>query len=200
MEQPPTDDVPPRPRRGRPRSTRTPAAIRAAAERLFARQGFSATSVKAIAAEAGVDAALVIRHFGSKEALFLETMAVDQGDRGLTEGPIDTLGAALIRRLVVDLTGTAAGMFAALVGSADRGDVREHLDRSSTRHVVEPLARRLSGPEPELRARLVLAQITGLQVALWVVRDPGLVGRSPEQIVALYAPAVQALIDGPAAA
>ncbi len=45
-------------------------AIARVAGRLFAERGFTATSVRAIAAGAGVDPALVIRHFGSKEALF----------------------------------------------------------------------------------------------------------------------------------
>src|SRR5215218_9209360 len=45
------------------------ARIRLAALRLFASQGFEATSTRAIAAEAGVSHALVRHHFGSKEGL-----------------------------------------------------------------------------------------------------------------------------------
>lgn len=45
------------------------ARIRDAAIRLFGSGGFAATSVRAIAEEAGVSPALVIHHFGSKEAL-----------------------------------------------------------------------------------------------------------------------------------
>ncbi|MFC4560462.1 TetR/AcrR family transcriptional regulator [Nocardiopsis mangrovi] len=45
------------------------ARIRLAALRLFARQGFAATGMRAIAAEAGVSHALVRHHFGSKEGL-----------------------------------------------------------------------------------------------------------------------------------
>lgn len=47
----------------------TPARIRDAAIRLFARDGFRKTSVRAIAAEAGISPGLVIHHFGSKEKL-----------------------------------------------------------------------------------------------------------------------------------
>jgi AcrR family transcriptional regulator len=43
--------------------------IRDAAIALFGRDGFAATSVRAIAESAGVSAALVIHHFGSKEGL-----------------------------------------------------------------------------------------------------------------------------------
>src|SRR5690554_5632572 len=45
------------------------ARIRDAAVLLFGRDGYAHTSVRAIAAEAGVSPALVIHHFGSKDAL-----------------------------------------------------------------------------------------------------------------------------------
>ncbi|HLU96030.1 MAG TPA: TetR/AcrR family transcriptional regulator [Thermobifida alba] len=45
------------------------ARIRLAALALFARQGFAGTSLRVIAAEAGVSHALVRHHFGSKEGL-----------------------------------------------------------------------------------------------------------------------------------
>lgn len=47
----------------------TRARIRDAAILRFGRDGYDATSVRAIAAEAGVSPALVIHHFGSKDAL-----------------------------------------------------------------------------------------------------------------------------------
>jgi len=56
------------------RSFHVKKAIRDAATELFARDGYAATGIRDIAAQAGSDPALVIRHFGSKEALFLATM------------------------------------------------------------------------------------------------------------------------------
>lgn len=47
----------------------TPARIRTAAIRLFARSGYADTSIRAIATEAAVSPGLVIHHFGSKEQL-----------------------------------------------------------------------------------------------------------------------------------
>lgn len=56
---------------GRPRNAaQTRADILAAARRRFATEGFERTTLRAIAADVGVDAALVIRYFGSKQDLF----------------------------------------------------------------------------------------------------------------------------------
>ena len=47
-------------------------AIAGAARRQFAERGYEATTIRGIAAEAGVDPALVMHFFGSKDALFAE--------------------------------------------------------------------------------------------------------------------------------
>ncbi len=55
----------------RPRNAaQTRADILSAARRRFATEGFERTTLRAIAADVGVDAALVIRYFGSKQDLF----------------------------------------------------------------------------------------------------------------------------------
>jgi TetR/AcrR family transcriptional regulator len=64
--------------------TTTAGAILDAAERLFARQGFDATTVKQIGTEAGVNAALIYYYFGDK--------------RGLHQAVIGRFGQELISR------------------------------------------------------------------------------------------------------
>jgi AcrR family transcriptional regulator len=55
----------------RPRNAiQTRADILSAARRRFATEGFERTTLRAIATDVGVDAALVIRYFGSKQDLF----------------------------------------------------------------------------------------------------------------------------------
>ncbi len=65
----------PSPTPSRPRGPKAqrvePAQILAAAERVFSAQGLRAASLRAIAAEAGCDPALIYYHFDSKEAMFL---------------------------------------------------------------------------------------------------------------------------------
>ncbi len=55
------------------RRRRTEASILDAARELFAADGFERTTIRGVAARAGIDPALVMQHFGSKERLFAES-------------------------------------------------------------------------------------------------------------------------------
>ncbi len=176
---------------GRPRSTATPAAIRAAAAQLFADRGFSGTSVRDIAAQAGVDPALVIRHFGSKEALFLETVSVDLRFRGLVDGPLETLGRTILERLIENVPEETRGLYGTLMGSVDRPEIRTFLTKSTGRHITGPLTERLPGPHAAMRAQLIAAQIAGL-----LVTTMGHQRSTPDKaMLDIYARAIQVLID-----
>ena len=54
-------------------------AVLSAARQLFAAQGYDAVSIRAIAAEAGVTAGLVMSYFGTKDALFREVVGGGAG-------------------------------------------------------------------------------------------------------------------------
>src|SRR6266704_4328400 len=63
----------------RPRNAEeTRAALLAAAQLRFARNGYEATNLRDIAADAGVNVALIPRYFGSKEGLFQTVVAFDR--------------------------------------------------------------------------------------------------------------------------
>ena len=84
-------------RRGRrPGSPDTRAEILAVAREQFASRGYAGTSMRAVAAAAGVDAALVHHYFGTKDDLFVAALElkVDPREalRPVVEGGID--GAA----------------------------------------------------------------------------------------------------------
>lgn len=80
------------------------------AERLFAEQGFAATSLRALTAAAGVNLAAVNYHFGSKEALLLAVF--DRRLRPLNERRIASIDA-LVRQAA------AAGLAPSLEGLLD---------------------------------------------------------------------------------
>ena len=74
--------------------------VLAAARRLFAARGFEQTSIRAIAAAAGVNQAQVITIFGGKEALFVEAVGRFEIPRDALAGDIGTLGERLARAYV----------------------------------------------------------------------------------------------------
>lgn len=167
-------------------------AIRSAAEQLFAGRGYAATSVRDIAASAGVDAALVIRHFGSKEQLFLETMRVEF-DRLDLDAPLDTLGERLIRSLL-DADDHVRGVYLALVRASDAGEVSSALRTAHDADFVAPLAARLEGADADIRARLAASLVGGLFYALWIVRDEVLLATPHDELAQRYGALLQRLL------
>ena len=98
-----TERVPPR-RGRRPGSPDTRAAVLSAARERFAAQGYAGTSVRAVAAAAGVDPALVHHYFGTKDDLFLAALEVKVDPRlamlPVIEGGVDGAGERLLRVFV----------------------------------------------------------------------------------------------------
>ena len=62
---------------GGPRSEGTRRAILDAARSTFAGRGYEQTTIRAVAAQAGVDASMVMRYFGSKAGLFTAAVTMD---------------------------------------------------------------------------------------------------------------------------
>src|SRR3954465_14619637 len=80
----------------RPGPSTTRAEILAAARECFAKRGYDATSLRAIAAEARVDPALGRRFFGSKEGVLMAALTAtfrpDQDVAEVVSADLDTLG------------------------------------------------------------------------------------------------------------
>ena len=146
-----------------------------AAERLFARDGIEATSLRVITAEAGVNLAAVNYHFQSKDALVRAVMArrivpvnqrrlelLEACERSAGDGPLplECVLDAFVRP-VVEIYGTHAREFTPLMGRmytepADYVErmYKEHLEPVASRF-VEAYQRALPGvPRVEIMWRL----------------------------------------------
>ena len=174
---------------------RSKESIRVAAGELFASRGYSNTTIRDIAATAEVDPALVIRHFGSKEKLFIETMQTGAASGLDLDGPLDSLGERLVRS-ILSAEPQVRSTFLALVRASDTGSVGTVMRVSHEQGFVEPLLAHLEGPGRETRARLAAAMIGGLMYSLWIAQDEKLQDLSTDELVAVYAPALQVLING----
>ena len=88
----------------RPGNQDTRGQIITAARQAFAAKGFAGASMRGIAAEAGVDAALIHHYFDNKEQLFLATVALPlempQKLEEVAAGGLDGMGERLVRTVL----------------------------------------------------------------------------------------------------
>jgi AcrR family transcriptional regulator len=187
----------------RPGNPDTRDAVLAAARAAFAERGFDGATIRGIAADAGVDPALVHHYFGNKDKLFLAAVDAPADPTELLPtilaSPRDELGAAVVRMVlhVWDGPGRAPGL--ALIRSAVSNEwtaklLREFLVSKVLRRVVSTL-----GFDPDVRAArasLVASQIIGLVMARYVLRLEPLASASPDEIVAAIGPTVQRYLTG----
>jgi AcrR family transcriptional regulator len=171
----------------------TRALIAEAAQDLFTRNGYLGTSVRAIAAAAGVDAALVVRYFGSKEQLFLETVRLTGFIDDALPGPRESLGERIVAAVFDGDLRVRLSIHSGMLRASGSATVREKIGESSERHFVGPLERLLDGPDARLRARLMAAQVNGLLTALTM--DESL-DADRDALIRTYGRALQALVDG----
>jgi AcrR family transcriptional regulator len=131
--------------------------VLAAARRLFAAHGYAQTSVRAIAAAADVNQALVVTYFGGKEALFMEAVGRFEQPRALIGGT-EGLGARIARAYVERWENMADDdPWPALVRSALSHEGSASLLRSALAEQYAPL-RDLLGDSDEGRAGMAMVQ------------------------------------------
>ena len=171
----------------------TQAGIRSAALRLFTERGYAGTPLRDIASEAGVDPAMIIRYFSSKEELFLDTMKLDEEHYAILDGPLDELGEHFVE-FVLDSADQVRAMFLALVQASGNEGVGSRLSEAHEEFFVAPLRRRLSGDDAELRARLAASLVGGLLYSLWVVGDEHLLATDRRELVRRYGALLQELV------
>ncbi|WP_155374692.1 TetR/AcrR family transcriptional regulator [Catellatospora vulcania] len=187
----------------RPGNPDTREAILAAARELFAEKGFDAATMRAIAAAAEVDPALVHHYFGTKEQLFVATMQFPMDPRELIEqvvaGGKDEAGVRLARVFVTIWDSPIGAIGASLVRSAMSNEwtmrlLREFLITQILRRVQTEL--RLDAADAPLRASLVASQISGLALMRYIMKLEPLASLPADQVVAAVAPNLQHYITG----
>jgi AcrR family transcriptional regulator len=178
-------------------------AILDAARRLFGELGYEHASMRAIASEAGVDAALIVHFFGSKANLLVE--AVDwpfdpdiEIPLVLRDGP-EQAGARLVGLLVEswDREGGRHAVITLLRAAAIEPQAAELLRTFIQRRLFGPLLARIGSDDPELRGELAASQLLGLGLARYLVRFEPLASADPASVVAWIGPSVQRYLTGP---
>lgn len=169
-------------------------AILRAARRAFALQDYNAVTLRGIAADANVSAALIVKHFGSKEALFERFADFSEAAELLLDAPNEELGRHAVLTLVNYRRANGLDLLIRVVfavgSSHERALIREHFRDQVTRG----FAARLTGDDIEIRAALISGQLLGLGAALAIDKTGPVATADPDAIADLYAPGLQALI------
>jgi AcrR family transcriptional regulator len=176
--------------------------ILASARDLFARNGIDRTSIRAVAAGAGVDAALVHHYFGTKQQLFAAAIHLPIDPMTvlvpMRETPIEELGLRLPSVLLpIWDSEMGAGLIAtmrALLTGADVSLARSFLEEI----VVEEVGSRVDNPPGtgKIRAQFVASQLMGVVLARYIVGIEPFASLPADQIARTIAPNLQRYLTG----
>lgn len=187
----------------RPGHSGTREAILSAARRQFAEVGYDRTSLRSIAAEAGVDPTLVTHFHGSKQRLFVEVaeLPFDPSEvlPGLLSGDPGAVGRRLAT-LVVGVLDSEEGRrrLTSLVRAAASEEEAARMVRDLvTRELLARIAAGIGADQPDLRAALCGSQIVGMVMARHVVGLAPLQGATSEQLLAVLTPVLQHYLTAP---
>lgn len=190
-------------RRGRRAgSSNTREAILAAAKKSFATDGFAATTIRKIAKDAGVDPALVMQFYGSKDVLFAASLAVSadalNSMADAYEGPIEGLGLRVTRAFIL-LWEQKSGDSEALL-AMQRAAMSSELAASQLRdfvqyRLIEVISPKIHGvSNAPVRAGLAAAMLVGVILSRDIVRVPVLANEEQDVIIELVGSAIQTIL------
>jgi AcrR family transcriptional regulator len=179
------------------RRRRTEQAILEAAREHFAEEGFERTTIRAVAAQAGIDPALVMQYYKNKEGLFAAAAQWHVDHKRLSEASLEQVPLTALDDLFSHFEDPAlrdsaiALLRNCLTHTTALGIMRDDV-------MCEPqamIAKTIGGPDAELRAGLLGATMIGLTIAKYLLEIPSVAGASREDIERVMLPVLKALAD-----
>lgn len=197
MERQASDDpksAPSKPRQRNAAATR--ARLLEAARQQFLRHGYRGTSLRAIAAQAGVDVMLVRRYFGSKQQLFTEATDISDNVPAARRAADDGVGRLLIERVLHARRDIDAPLFALLRSSGDP-EVVARLNQQIETGLTRNLSDRIGADQPRLRADMVTALLLGIGVLRVLLNKEPIATANDRDIATIFDEAFQSLTKLP---
>jgi AcrR family transcriptional regulator len=171
-------------------SAETKAVILAAARERFGKTGFQGATIRGIAADAGVDPAMVMRYYGNKDKLFAAAADFDLQFPDFAATDRDRLGWALVRHFLERWEGDDA-LVILLRSSATNAEAAQRM-REIFGTQLQPLVGSLvPASEAGARAGLIATQILGFALCRFVLRLPPVVEMTREEVVEWLGPTIQ---------
>jgi AcrR family transcriptional regulator len=185
-----------------PGTTDTRERILSSARELFARNGIGNTSIRAIAAAADVDSALVHHYYGSKAQLFAAAVHIPidpmQVIGPMREVPLEELGLTLPSLLLPLWDSELGSGFIATIRSLLAGD-DVSLIRSFLQDVITAeVGTRVDSPAGSgaIRVQFVASQLVGVVMARYILELEPFKSLPVQQIAETIAPNLQRYLTG----
>ncbi len=181
----------------RPGNPDTRDEILEAARKEFAAAGYDGATIRAIASAAGVDPALVMHYFGSKDHLFATSLELPVNPADLIKrigasGP-DRFGERLVHTLLETWDGLAdrSPLVAALRTAMGSGPVAETLREYVTTSIVGSFSDILEGEDASFRGVLIGTQLAGLLIGRYILEIEPIASADRDTLISAYAPTIQ---------
>lgn len=190
-------------RRGRPRGgSDSRERIIAAAVDEFGEHGYDGSTIRSIAARAGVDSALVHHYFGSKADLFAEAVGIplrpDVDVPGILAGPRDQVGERVVRYVLESFERPEVRRRGVVLLRTTIGNrlTTPLLAGFLSRELIGRVAAALQVDDAELRATLVASQIAGMLVTRYVLKLGPIAAAPVDELVDRVGPTIQRYLFG----
>jgi AcrR family transcriptional regulator len=174
-----------------------------AARASFAESGYGGTSIRKVAAAAGVDPALVHHYFGTKDDLFIAALEMPTDPRrimaAVAEGDRETVGARLVEAFlgVWDDPDTRLRLLAIVRSGVVGEPGRTIVETAMKRLVFGFLVQALGIEDGDRRFALVASQMAGLVMTRYVLQLEPMASMSREEVVAWVGPTLQRYLTDP---
>ena len=173
------------------RRRQTEVRILGTARQLFSRVGYERTTIRAVATEAGVDPALVMQYFGSKDELFRQ--AARQSPDEALQGDAERLTEHLLTTIGLKLGELPQTSLAALRSALTHPEAAEHVRQVQNRQ-IERIGAAISAEDADLRAALIVTLMLGISIQRHLIELPALHDAPCDQITELLRPCLETLI------
>jgi AcrR family transcriptional regulator len=179
------------------RSDTTRDAIRSAARERFAADGYERATIRAIAADAGIDPAMVMRYFGSKERLFTAAASIDVRIPDLTAIPRERLGVTMAEHFLNRWGGDDETLVVLLRSALTHQAATERIREIFADQIAASVARVVDDPdEAATRAGLMASQVLGAALCRFVLRFPPMVDIPRDELIEWLGGTLQRYLTG----
>jgi AcrR family transcriptional regulator len=187
----------------RPGESGTREAIRAAAGHQFAERGYDRTSLRSVAAEAGVDQRLVVHFFRSKQRLFVDVVELPFDPAAVVPamlgGDREKVGERVANFLLAVLENPEGRqrMTGLIRAAATEPEAARMVRELMTREVFTRIVEALGVDDADIRAGLVSSQVVGLLMARYVLEVEPIASMPATAVAAAMAPNLQRYLVEP---